>query len=92
VQAQFARREGQEPTLAWISLAIGDRRGAGHDLEEAWQNLLGLSAPIISAGDRGSQLLEARRHMQAAETALRRGDLEAFGRAWEALRRVLQIP
>lgn len=92
VQAQFARREGQEPTLAWISLAIGDRRGAGHDLEEAWQNLLGLSAPIISAGDRGSHLLEARRHIQAAETALRRGDLEAFGRAWDALRRVLNAP
>ncbi len=92
VQAQFSRREGHEPTLAWVSLALGDRKGAGHDLEEAWQNMLGLSAPIISAGDRGSQLLEARRHIQAAEAAMRRGDLEAFGRAWDALRRVLRSP
>ncbi|HTS89642.1 MAG TPA: UPF0182 family protein [Gemmatimonadales bacterium] len=91
-QPQFAKREGQEPVLAWVSIAVGDRRGAGHDAEEAWQNLLGLSAPIISAGARGSQLLEARRYLQAAEAALRRGDMEAFGRAWEGLRRTLKSP
>lgn len=91
-QSQFARRDGMEPAMAWVSLAIGERRGAGHDVEEAWQNLLGLSAPIISAGERGSQLLEARRYMQAADAALRRGDLEAFGRAWEALKRTLRTP
>jgi hypothetical protein len=91
-QPQFARREGQEPSLAWVSLAIADRRGAGHDLEEAWQNLLGLSAPIISAGEHGSQLLEARRFIQAAEAALKRGDLEAFGRAWEGLKRTVGVP
>lgn len=91
-QPSYARREGEEPAMVWLSLAIGDRRGAGHDLEEAWQNLLGLSAPIISAGARGSQLLEARRYIQAADAALKRGDLEAFGRAWEALKRVLRAP
>jgi uncharacterized protein len=91
-QPQFAQRENMEPALAWVSLAVGDRRGAGHDLEEAWQNLLGLSAPIIAAGERGSQLLEARRYLQAADAALKRGDLEAFGRAWEALRRTLRAP
>jgi uncharacterized membrane protein (UPF0182 family) len=92
VQVQFARRDGQEPSLAWVSLAIGDRRGAGHDLEEAWQNLLGLSAPIVSAADRGGLLFEVRRHLQAADAALKRGDLEAFGRAWEALRQLLKVP
>lgn len=91
-QPSFAQREGQEPSVVWLSLAVGDRRGAGHDLEEAWQNLLGLSAPIISAGERGSQLLEARRFLEAAEAALKRGDLEAFGRSWEGLKRTLRAP
>ncbi len=91
-QVYFARRDAQEPTLAWVSLAVADHRGAGHDLEEAWQNLLGLSAPIISAGERGTLLLEARRHIEAADEALRRGDLEAFGRAWDALKRSLKAP
>jgi hypothetical protein len=61
-------------------------------MDEAWQNLLGLSAPIIASGERGSQLLEARRYMLAADAALKRGDLEAFGRAWEALKRTLRAP
>jgi uncharacterized membrane protein (UPF0182 family) len=91
-QPWFAHREGTEPMLKWVSLAVPDRRGAGHDFEEAWQNLLGLSAPIISAGARGSQLLEARRHLDAAESALTRGDLEGFARAWEALKRTLRSP
>ncbi|HXI21718.1 MAG TPA: hypothetical protein VNH46_11555, partial [Gemmatimonadales bacterium] len=73
-------------------LAVGDRRGAGHDLDEAWQNMLGLSAPIIDAAVRGSQLFEARRLLNAADAALKRGDLEGFGRAWEALKRTLRSP
>ncbi len=91
-QVHFARRDGQEPILAWVSVAVAERRGAGHDLEEAWQNMLGLSAPIISAGERGGQLLEARRYIDAADAALKRGDLEAFGRAWDALKRALKAP
>lgn len=91
-QPWFARRDGAEPALKWVSLAIPDRRGAGHDFEEAWQNLLGVSAPVISAGARGSQLLEARRYLDAADAALRRGDLEGFGRAWESLKRTIRSP
>jgi hypothetical protein len=89
-QAWFVQRQGMEPAAVWLTLAVTDRRGAGHDLDEAWQNLLGLSAPIISAGERGSRLLEARRYLDAAEAALRRGDLEAFGRAWDGLKRTLR--
>jgi len=91
-QVHVARHEAAEPVLVWVSLAVLERRGAGHDLDEGWQNMLGVSAPIISAGDRGSQLLEARRYLTAAEQALQRGDLEAFGRAWEALKRTLRSP
>lgn len=91
-QTYFARRDGEPPVLAWVSLAVGERGGAGHDLEEAWANMLGLSAPNVSAGVRGTQLIEARRQLEAADQALRRGDLEAFGRAWESLKRTLRSP
>ncbi len=91
-QAWFVEHSGAPPTLVWMNVAVTDRRGAGHDLEEAWQNLLGLSAPTISAAERGALVFEARRHMLAAEAALKRGDLEAFGRSWEALKQVLRAP
>ncbi len=91
-QVHVARHDAGEPVLIWLSLATPEHRGAGHDMQEAWQNMLGLSAPIISAGTRGTQLLEARRYIDAAEQALQRGDLEAFGRAWEALKRTLRSP
>lgn len=91
-QSHFAVGAGQEPALVWISLALGDRRGAGHDVDEAWHNLLGLSAPLISAAERGALLEEARRYLTAADAALKRGDLEAFARAFSALKRTLQPP
>ncbi|MDZ4864938.1 MAG: UPF0182 family protein [Gemmatimonadota bacterium] len=91
-QIHFARHDAAPPAVAWISLALGDRRGAGHDLEEAWQNYLGLSAPIISATERGTVLFEIRRHLVAADAALRRGDLEMFGRQWEAIKRLVGTP
>lgn len=91
-QVWYAQRDGLDPVTLWVSLAIAERRGAGHDLEEAWQNLLGLSAPVISAGERGTRIFEARRYLEDADRALRRGDLEGFGRAWEGLKRTLRAP
>lgn len=91
-QAWFAERDGTAPAVLWVNVAVGDRLGAGRDVEESWQNLLGLSAPTIDPGERGAMLFEARRHMLTAEAALKRGDLEAFARAWEALKRVLRAP
>lgn len=91
-QIHVARRDGSPPSVAWVSLAVADRRGAGHDLEEAWQNFLGLSAPVISATERGTVLFEVKRHLAAADAALRRGDLEAFGHQWEAIKRLVGNP
>lgn len=91
-QAWFAEKEGAIPAMLWVNIAVADRRGAGRDVEEAWQNLLGLSAPTIAPGERGAMLFEARRHMLTAEAALRRGDLEAFARAWDALKQALRAP
>jgi hypothetical protein len=89
-QTHFAISQGQQPALVWVSVGLADRRGAGHDLDEAWQNLLGVSAPLIAAAERGAILQEARRLLLAAEAALRRGDLEGFARAFDALRRTLR--
>ena len=70
-QPRFASGKDRSQASVWVSLAMADRRGAGHDLEEAWQNLLGLSAPIISAGERGASCSRrAAISMQAAEAAL----------------------
>ena len=56
---------------------------------EAWQNLLGMSAPLLSGGSAG-RLGEAREWMTIADSALKRGDWSGFGRAFEALREILK--
>jgi len=80
---------GETPALVWVSIASQGRGGAGHDLFEAWQNMFGITAPLVAAAGHANRLEEARRLMAAADSALKRGDLAAFGRAFDALRRVL---
>jgi hypothetical protein len=57
-------------------------------MPEAWQNLLGQSAPLLSGGS--GRLAEAREWMAIADSALKRGDWSAFGGAFEALREILR--
>jgi hypothetical protein len=75
--------------LAWVNLAVGDSLGAGRNVNEAWQNLRGLSAPLLTNAH-DSQLAEAERWMAVADSAIKRGDWTTFGRAFEALRQVLK--
>jgi hypothetical protein len=75
--------------VVWVKLALGDSLGAGRDLLEAWHNLLGKSAPLL-LGNRGGRLGDAQHWMSVADSALRRGDWATFGRAFEALREVLE--
>ena len=75
--------------VVWVNLALGDSLGAGRNLSEAWQNLLGNSAPLLLSGRIG-QLAEARQWMAIADSALRNGDWEKFGKAFEALREILE--
>ncbi len=89
LEVTTAARPGARPAIVWVSVAVSDRLGAGRTFELAWQNLLGNSSPI-APGQGGSTLEEARRWMQIADEALRSGDWGAFGRAFEALRGVLQ--
>jgi hypothetical protein len=87
-QVHFATRRDQRPSMLWVSVAAGDRMGAGRDLAGAIRNLGGLGAPI-PAWLGGSRVDEARRWLERADSALRAGDWAAFGRAFEALRTVL---
>jgi hypothetical protein len=91
-EVHFARREGVPPAMVWVSMAHGERRGAGHDVEEAWQNLMGLGVPSVGGSDRSVTLSGIRRLVALADSALRRGDFEAFGRHWAALQRLVNRP
>jgi hypothetical protein len=80
------------PTVAWVNLAAGTGMGAARTPAAAWANLLGESAPLVPEPDLPDAMREARRWAALADSALRAGDLEAFGRAFEALKRVLGTP
>jgi len=80
-------RSGAE--VAWISVAAGERLGAGRTLREAWSNLLGASAPSIPGSAQATRLDEARRWLERADSALKAGDWTGFGRAWTGLRDAL---
>ena len=75
--------------VAWLSVAAGERLGAGRTLREAWSNLLGASAPSIPGSAQATRLDEARRWLERADSALRVGDWTSFGRAWTGLRDAL---
>lgn len=90
LQAWYARREARTPPqLAWVSVAAGERLGAGRSFVEAWENLRGRTVPGVPGAGRGS-LEDARRWVRAADEALRRGDLAGFARAFEALRQSVE--
>jgi hypothetical protein len=77
--------------LVWVSVAAGDRLGAGRTMREAWSNLLGATVPSIPGSAQATRLDEARRWLERADTALRTGDWTAFGRAWKGLRESLGL-
>jgi hypothetical protein len=78
--------------LAWVTVATGERQGAGHDMAQAWSNLLGASVPALPGQAQATRLDDARRLILRADSALRAADWGAFGRAWSALRRTLGLP
>jgi hypothetical protein len=91
-QAQFAPRPSGGPALVWVSVAAGERLGAGRSLKDAWSNLLGASVPALAGSAQASRLEDAREWLQRADSALRAADWGAFGRAWNGLRRALGLP
>jgi hypothetical protein len=93
-QSHFARDPRGNIALSWVSVAApGDRLlGAGRSLREAWSNLLGTTVPSIAGSAQATRLEEARRWLQRADSALRAGDWDSFGEAWEGLREALGTP
>ena len=47
-QSHFAGPATGRVSLVWVTVAAGDRQGAGHDLKQAWSNLLGASVPALA--------------------------------------------
>jgi uncharacterized membrane protein (UPF0182 family) len=88
-QSHYATPPGGRPTLVWVSVATGDRQGAGHTLREAWSNLLGAAVPAIAGQAQTTRLEDARHLLERADSALRAGDWARFGQAWTELRRAL---
>ena len=87
-QVVYGEGPERQRAVAWVNVAARDSLGAGRTMLEAWQNLLGQSAPLLSGGS--GRLGEAREWMAIADSALKRGDWSAFGRAFEALREILK--
>ena len=84
------------PVLVWIATAHGGRLGGGRELRTAWGSLAergaGDSTSAPTGPDAEARLAALRRWVERADSAMRRGDLTAFGRAWEALRGLLKEP
>jgi uncharacterized membrane protein (UPF0182 family) len=79
------------PRVVAVGVASGERLGVGRTLTEALENQRGVSAGLIGRlGDDAALLQLVRQWARAADSALRRGDLEAFGRAFAALLSVLE--
>ena len=92
-QALFAVPHNGMPTLLWISTKIGDRIGGGRAPGEAWRSVTEPDQVADSRHPDDAATLElARAAVQRADSALRRGDMTAFGRAFEDVRRAVLRP
>ncbi len=84
------------PTLVWIATARGNRLGGARDATEAWASLTvsatGDTTAARSGPDTDARLAALRTWIMRADSALVRGDLTAFGRAWEAVRGLISDP
>jgi uncharacterized protein UPF0182 len=92
VQVLYLAPAQGAPAVGWVNLARIDRLGAARTPATAWANLRGESAPVVPAPESPDAIAEARRWAARADSALRAGDLEGFGRAFAALKRVLGTP
>jgi hypothetical protein len=90
-QPIFALPRHSAPVLLQVETVVGDVTGTGDTPVDAWR---AASQPGPGSGargpDAGTVINEARQWVERADSALRRGDLTAFGRAFEALRSTLQ--
>ncbi|MEO8032225.1 MAG: UPF0182 family protein [Gemmatimonadota bacterium] len=91
-RSTYAESPNGEMSLLWLDLAIGERIGGGRTPTEALRSLLGQPAAGVLVLTPPAQLELARRWYATADSALKRSDFATFGRAFEALRRLLEVP
>jgi hypothetical protein len=89
-QPSYAVGPGGVAALVLVNVALGPRLGAGRTWDDAWRNLRGEIGPVPVGGDIAARLGQAREWLERADAALRRGDLEEFGRAFGFLRELLR--
>jgi hypothetical protein len=90
-QSRYGPRGGGGSSVTWISVASGPRVGAARTFGDAWTNLRGASVPRPTGALPSGALIDARRWFRVADSAFRRGDFTAFGRAFEELRAALEV-
>jgi hypothetical protein len=89
-----AGRFGRVSALG-IAVASGEKVAMAREPAAAWGELLAdgrAAPPQVEPGQEVERWRKAREWMARADSALARGDLTAFGRAFEALRGLLQEP
>jgi hypothetical protein len=87
----FALPRHSAPVLLQVETVVGDVAGAGSTASDAWLAARHAGGESGTRGpDAATVIDEARQWVERADSALRRGDLTAFGRAFEALRSTLQ--
>lgn len=92
LQVRYGPRGGGGASVTWVNVASGQRVGAARTFPEAWTNLRGATVPLPPGALPSGALIDARRWFRVADSAFRRGDFTAFGRAFEELRAVLEVP
>jgi len=91
----YLTAEGTDfPQLKRVIVISGDKLAMEPTLDEAIQSAFGTQPPQTPApAPRGQpELSEARAQFEAAQKALQQGDWEKFGKAMEALKRLLTGP
>jgi hypothetical protein len=78
-------------TLVWLGAMSPRTIGGGRTPAEAWDAVAASDADTLRDADRetAGRMEAVRSWMRHADSALARGDLTAFARAWEALRGLL---
>ncbi|TFH55467.1 MAG: hypothetical protein E4G90_11615, partial [Gemmatimonadales bacterium] len=89
-QPLFAVAQTEEVRLVGVAIALGNRIGMGRTLLDAQRQVSADGVEVTPGPGESDRWFEARRWLQVADSALARGDLVTFGRAFAALRRALQ--
>jgi hypothetical protein len=78
-------------SVLWIGTASPNRVAGGRRLESAWASVLGSAGheAVVDSINQMARVEAVRSWMRRGDSALVRGDLTAFARAWEALRGLL---